>query len=195
MLFIESKLWQVYLTKMLCTRSRVLSEDSISARGYDPLLLARAFNLHAKTETMTVLLHAFRCIFVLLIRSSFGWFCGRLRRWVACSLQFFCHAFVGRLTSSIRKDGIRNERGPVGLGNTAFEGLDFLDPAVIFIKTWFNKIRERGVNHEIHKNIMPQKFGAIRYALNSYMHLLASLYGMYIERLLHMVVAGLSLVK
>ena len=25
------------------------------------------------------------------------------------------------------------------------------------------KIRERGVNHEIHENIMPRKFGAIRY--------------------------------
>ena len=42
----------------------------ISARGYDPLLFARAFNLHAKTETMTVLLRAFRlgigllCLFV-----------------------------------------------------------------------------------------------------------------------------------
>ena len=39
---------------------------------------------------------------VLLVRSSFGWFCGRLGRWVACSLQLFCHAFVGRLASSIR---------------------------------------------------------------------------------------------
>ena len=39
----------------------MLSEVSISARGYDPLLFARAFNLHAKTETMTVLLCAFRC--------------------------------------------------------------------------------------------------------------------------------------
>jgi len=35
----------------------------------------------------------------LLIRSSFGWFCVRLGRWVAYSLQLFCHAFVGRLTS------------------------------------------------------------------------------------------------
>jgi len=37
----------------------VLSEVSISARGYDPLLFARAFNLHAKTEMMIFLLHAF----------------------------------------------------------------------------------------------------------------------------------------
>jgi len=44
---------------MLCTLSRVLSEVAISARGYDPLPFARSFNLHAKTETMTVLLHAF----------------------------------------------------------------------------------------------------------------------------------------
>ena len=67
------------------------------------------------------------CLFlgcVLLIHSSSGWFCGRLGHWVACSLQLFiCHAFVGRLASLIQKDGIRNERGPVGLGNTAFEGL------------------------------------------------------------------------
>jgi len=61
MLFIEFKLRQVYLTKLLCTWSRVLSEVSISARGYNPLLFARAFDLHAKTETMTVLLRAFRC--------------------------------------------------------------------------------------------------------------------------------------
>jgi len=27
---------------------------SISARGYDPLLFARAFNVHMKTETITV---------------------------------------------------------------------------------------------------------------------------------------------
>ena len=27
------------------------------------------------------------------------------------------------------------------------------------------KIREQGVNHENHKNIMPRKFGAIRYEL------------------------------
>jgi len=54
-----------------------------------------------------------------------------------CSLQLFCYVFVGRLAISIQKDGIRNERGPVRLGNTAFEGLDFLKPAVFFIKTWF----------------------------------------------------------
>jgi len=75
------------------------------------------------------------CLFlgcVLIIRSSFGWVCGRLGCWVACSLQLFCHAFVGCLASSIQKDGICNERGLVGLGNTAFEGLEF------FIKTWFN---------------------------------------------------------
>jgi len=35
---------------------------SISARGCDPPLFARAFNFHAKIETMTVLLLAFRCI-------------------------------------------------------------------------------------------------------------------------------------
>ena len=29
------------------------------------------------------------------------------------------------------------------------------------------KIRERGVNHENHENIMPRKFGAIRYVLHS----------------------------
>ena len=66
------------------------------------------------------------CLFlgcVLLIRSTFGWFCGRLGRWAACSLQLFCHAFVGCLVSSIQNDGIRNKRGP------AFEGLDFLKPA------------------------------------------------------------------
>ena len=44
----------------------------------------------------------------------------------ACSLQLFCHAYVDHLVSSIQNDGIRNKRGPVGLGNTAFEGLDFL---------------------------------------------------------------------
>ena len=27
------------------------------------------------------------------------------------------------------------------------------------------KIRERGVNHENHENIMPRKFGAIRYSI------------------------------
>jgi len=51
------------------------------------------------------------CLFlgcVLLIRSSFGWFCGRLGRWVTCSLWLFCHAFVGSLASLIQKDGIRN---------------------------------------------------------------------------------------
>jgi len=36
----------------------VLSEVSISARGYDLLLFARSFNLHAKAETMTVLMRA-----------------------------------------------------------------------------------------------------------------------------------------
>ena len=56
------------------------------------------------------------------IRSSFGWFCGHLRRWVACSLQLFCHAFVGHLTSPIQKDGIRNERGPVGLVTLPLKG-------------------------------------------------------------------------
>jgi len=74
---------------------------------------------------------------VLLICSSFGCFCGRLGRWVAVlSSSSATDAFVGRLAISIQKDGIRNERGPVGLGNTAFEGLDFLKPAVFFIKTW-----------------------------------------------------------
>ena len=29
------------------------------------------------------------------------------------------------------------------------------------------KIRERGVNHENHENIMPRKFGAIRYSIFS----------------------------
>jgi len=53
----ESKLQQVYLTKMLCTWSRMLSDVSISARGYDPLLFSWAFN--EKTETMTFLLRAF----------------------------------------------------------------------------------------------------------------------------------------
>ena len=28
------------------------------------------------------------------------------------------------------------------------------------------KLRERGVNHEIHENIMPRKFGAIRYIVS-----------------------------
>jgi len=60
-LLILSKLRQVNLMKMLCTWSRVFSEVSISARGYDPLLFARAFNLHVKTEMMIILLHAFRC--------------------------------------------------------------------------------------------------------------------------------------
>jgi len=56
-LFMESELRQVYLMKMLCTWSRMLSEVSISARRYDPLLFSWAFNV--KTETMTVLLRAF----------------------------------------------------------------------------------------------------------------------------------------
>ena len=30
------------------------------------------------------------------------------------------------------------------------------------------KIRERGVNHENHENIMPRKFGAIRYLIGQY---------------------------
>ena len=47
---------QGYLTKMLCTWSRLLSEVSISAKGYVPLLFAWAFNLYAKTETMTALI-------------------------------------------------------------------------------------------------------------------------------------------
>ena len=59
MLVIESKLQQV-----------LSDEDAVYliarvviglARGYDPLLFARAFDLHAKTEMMTVLLSAFRC--------------------------------------------------------------------------------------------------------------------------------------
>jgi len=36
-LFFKSKLRQVYLTKMLCTQLTVLSEVTISARGYNPL--------------------------------------------------------------------------------------------------------------------------------------------------------------
>jgi len=59
-LFFKSKLWQVYLTKM-CTRLTVLSEVTISARGYNPLLFAMSFKLHTKTETTTFLLRAFRC--------------------------------------------------------------------------------------------------------------------------------------
>ena len=31
---------------------RVVRPPYISARGYDPLVFARAFNIHAKTETM-----------------------------------------------------------------------------------------------------------------------------------------------
>ena len=42
-----------------CVPERVLSE--VSARGYDYLLFAKAFDLHAKTETMTILLRPFRC--------------------------------------------------------------------------------------------------------------------------------------
>ena len=68
----ESKLQQVYLTKMLCTRSRVLSEVSIPARRYDPLLFSWAFNLYAKIETMTVLLRAFSLQAFLVCLSS-GW--------------------------------------------------------------------------------------------------------------------------
>jgi len=100
------------------------------------------------------------CLFlgcVLLIRSSFGWFCGRFGPWVACSLQLFCHTFVGCLVSSIQKDGIRNERGLVGLGNTAFEELDFLKPAVILIKTFTRSAREKAMPLQI-------KFSWIKYS-------------------------------
>ena len=41
----ESKVRQVYLMEMLCTRSKVLSEVTIPARGCDPLFLVRSFNL------------------------------------------------------------------------------------------------------------------------------------------------------
>jgi len=62
LLFIKSKLRQFYLTKILCTWLRVLSEVSISARGYVLcVLFPRAFNLHVKTEMMTIFLRAFRC--------------------------------------------------------------------------------------------------------------------------------------
>ena len=48
MLFFDSKLKQVYLTKMLCTR--VLSKVTISARQYDPLLFARSFNFNTRED-------------------------------------------------------------------------------------------------------------------------------------------------
>ena len=41
--------------------------------GYDPLLFVRAFNLHARTDTMTVLLCAFKSVKVFLVCSSSGW--------------------------------------------------------------------------------------------------------------------------
>jgi len=37
------------------------SSNKSSAESEVPIVFARAFNLHAKTEMMTVLLHAFRC--------------------------------------------------------------------------------------------------------------------------------------
>jgi len=45
------------------------------------------------------------CLFLgcVLMRSSFGWFFGWPGRWVACSLQLLCHAFVGRLWGPIQR--------------------------------------------------------------------------------------------
>ena len=75
-LFFESKLQHVSLTKMLCTWLRVLSEVTISARWYDPLLFARSLNLHTKTDTMTVLLHVFvRQLAIQGSLESMGCFC------------------------------------------------------------------------------------------------------------------------
>jgi len=38
---------------------KVVSEVTISARGYDPLLFVRSFNfIHTKTETVAILLRA-----------------------------------------------------------------------------------------------------------------------------------------
>jgi len=99
------------------------------------------------------------CLFltcVLLICSSFGWFCGWLGHWVASSSATHLSA-----ASRARYRMI----GLVGLGNTVFEGLDFLKPAEPYlysmhhtlcswwshtpkIKFSLRNIHECGVNHE-----------------------------------------------
>jgi len=70
------------------------------------------------------------CLFlgcVLLIRSSFGWLCGRLGRWVACSLQLFCHWRICWPPCEPDTEGWHSQRERPGrTSNTAFEGLDFL---------------------------------------------------------------------
>ena len=57
-------IYRIQITASLSDEDAVYLIDSVVGglhRGYDPLLFARAFDLHAKTETMTVLLRAFRC--------------------------------------------------------------------------------------------------------------------------------------
>ena len=99
------------------------------------------------------------CLFlgcVLLIRSSFGWFCGRLGRWVACSLRLFCHAFVGRLASPIQKDGIHNERGPVGLVTLPSKGwISWRKPAESYF--YQNMFNVQCVTHSAREKACPQK--------------------------------------
>ena len=58
------------------------------------------------------------------------------------------------LATLIQEDGISIEGGPVGLGNTNLESLDFLKPAEPYL--YQHLIREREVNHKIDENIMPR---------------------------------------
>ena len=99
------------------------------------------------------------CLFlgcVLLIRSLFGWFCGRLGHWVACSLRLFCHAFVGRLASPIQKDGIHNERGPVGLVTLPSKGwISWRKPAESYF--YQNMFNVQCVTHSAREKARPQK--------------------------------------
>ena len=72
------------------------------------------------------------CIIAYELISAFSlgvyfWYVPRLVDFVTDSaLVLSSSSATHLLAASIQEDGICNERGPVGLGKTAFEGLDFL---------------------------------------------------------------------
>jgi len=66
MLFIESKLQQVYSDEDAVYLTESVVGGLYICKMVRSPTVCRAFNLHAKTETMTVLLRVFRC------RSSYG---------------------------------------------------------------------------------------------------------------------------
>jgi len=99
MLFFESKLRQVYLTKLPCTWSRVLSEVTIST-GYDALLFARSFSLHANNYRFAAFLSGIGLPCLLVIQGSLE------SRWYSARAIFVTHKH--KLTNLAHISNIHN---------------------------------------------------------------------------------------